>query len=70
LRGVLLEVCLIVERLDRIAAADGAALLDSAIESRPIVQREINPLTEKFLKVSAGKIEQAADDAHTSLLRA
>ena len=58
----LLEVRLIVERLDRIAAADGAALLDSAIESGPIVQREINRLTEKFLKVSAGKIEPAADE--------
>jgi hypothetical protein len=57
-----LEVCLIVERLDRIAPADGAALLDPAIESGPIVQREINRLTEKFLKVSAGKIEPAADE--------
>jgi len=61
-RKSLLEVCLIVERLDRVAAADGAALLDSAIESGPIVQREINRLTEKLLKVSAGKIEPAADE--------
>lgn len=37
-------------------------MLDSAIESRPIVQREIDRLTEKFLKISAGKIEPAADE--------
>ena len=37
LRALLLEVYLIVERPDRIAAADGAALLDPAIETGPIV---------------------------------
>lgn len=57
-----IEICLIVERLDRIAAADSATLLDPAIESGPIVQREIDRSTEKFLQVSARKIEPAGDE--------
>ena len=50
---------------------DDAALLDPAIETRPVVQRQINWQAEKLLQILAGEIESSAEEdgcAHAKVL--
>jgi hypothetical protein len=49
-----LHTLAIVERFDRIAAADDAAFLNPAIEARSIIQRQIDRQAKKFLEILAG----------------
>ena len=49
-------------RFDRIAAVDDTGLLDPAIETRPVVQRQINWQAEKLLQILAGEIESPAEE--------
>jgi hypothetical protein len=49
-------------RFDRSAALNGAALLDPAIETRSVVQWQINRQADKLFEIPAWEIEPPAEN--------
>ena len=56
----------VIERLDRIAAVEDAALLYPAIESGSIVQRQVQRQSEQLLEIFAREAKPAADQDHVT----
>jgi hypothetical protein len=57
-----LQTLITRKRFDHIAAVEDAALLDPAIETRTIVQGQINRQVEKLFEILAWEIEPAAEE--------
>jgi hypothetical protein len=57
-----LQTLRIRKRFDHVAAVDDAALLDPAIKTRTIVQRQINRQAEKSFEILAWEIEPPAKE--------
>jgi hypothetical protein len=60
-------------RFDRIATAHGTALLDPAIETRSVLQWQINRQADKLFEILAWEIEPPAEKdgfAHAKAFRA